>query len=133
MRLLAVFLLLGCAACGATGSPPPAAAPDPLGQIRAMVGAAPCTASAQCHTLALGAKACGGPEAYLAWSSGATREAALLAAAARYRALREAANAVSQMASDCRLVEDPGALCRIGAGAAAGVCVLRGPAERVAD
>ncbi|MEC5163372.1 MULTISPECIES: hypothetical protein [unclassified Janthinobacterium] len=137
MHRFSILFLLGCAACGATTSAPPAVpaahAQDTLRQIRAMVGAAPCGASTQCHTLALGAKACGGPEAYLAWSSAATREGALLALAARYRAQREAENVASPLLSDCRLVEDPGALCRVAVGAAQRACALRGPAERFAD
>jgi hypothetical protein len=134
MHRFSTLFLLGCAACGSTVSAPPTAdAPATLRQIRALVGAAPCKASAQCHTLALGAKACGGPDAYLAWSSVATRESALLALAARYRAQRQAENAASPLLSDCRLVDDPGALCRVDAGAAGGACALRGPAERVAD
>ncbi len=137
MRLLSVpslLLLLACGGCGATArAPQPANAADTLRQIHALAGTAPCTVTAQCRTLALGAKACGGPEAYLAWSTGATTQSALLALAQRYRAQREAQNAAEQLASDCRLVEDPGALCRVAPGATAGVCALRAPGAGAAE
>ena len=95
-------------------------APGLLGRIRDMAGTAACTDSSQCQTLALGARACGGPEQYLAWSSAHTDGAALRALAERYRGERQAALAKSGEMSDCRLITDPGAECR------AGQCRLRG-------
>ncbi|WP_317201872.1 hypothetical protein [Janthinobacterium sp.] len=127
MHRYALFLLLGCSACGAGTPAPPETPAATLERIRALVGAAACSESTQCRTLALGVKACGGPDAYLAWSAAATQEPALRALAARYRAEREAENARAQEASDCRLVVDPGAQCRLG------VCVLGAPGAARAD
>ncbi|WP_409032548.1 hypothetical protein [Janthinobacterium sp. CG_23.3] len=127
MQRLAVSLLLCCAACSA--APPAARAPDTLDQIRALVGAASCAESSQCRTLALGAKACGGPEAYLAWSTAATPAPPLRALAARHQAQRQAENAATQLASNCAMLDDPGALCRL----PAGVCALRAVGQRGAD
>ncbi len=85
--------------------------------MRALVGAAACADTSQCRTLAVGSKSCGGPEYFLAWSSGATEPAALAALAERYRTERQAANA--GLMGDCRVMSDPGAICH------AGRCVLR--------
>lgn len=128
MRQLTVLLLLACASCGMRAAAPSAsatarAAPGLLDQIRTLAGSADCTDSSQCRTLALGARACGGPEAYLAWSSAHTDAAALQALAERYRNERKAALAKSGQLSDCRLIPDPGAQCR------AGHCQLRGGLE----
>lgn len=84
-----------------------------------------CRADADCATIAVGAKACGGPGAFLAWSRRVTDETTLRAVAARdaeaIRARLRAAGAVS----DCRYVADPGAMCVIGSEGGDGVCVLR--------
>lgn len=130
-----IALLLACAACSGCASdlsatPPPAAASASsadasgpaatLPQIRALVGAAACTDSAQCRSAPLGSRACGGPEAYLAWSTAATAAAPLQQLLDRYRREREQADAAAGMQSVCTVVPDPGAQCR------AGVCQLRG-------
>ncbi|MEO7493835.1 MAG: hypothetical protein ABIT83_19040 [Massilia sp.] len=155
MRLLTLLLTLGCVACGspspgssagpgpapvaantlaaasasapaAANTPAPAVAPaDTLGQIKAMVGAARCTESSQCRSLALGARACGGPQSYIAWSSATTAEAPLRALADRYQREQQAANQASGAISTCQFMVDPGAVCqahvcRPGSGAAAG-------------
>ena len=134
MRTLIVLLLASCAACstGATNSPqgapqtPPASAASPraqaaqdaqgdtLSRIRAMVGTPACSSDAQCHTLAIGHRACGGPESYLAWSSASTPQAELQALGERYQQERRAADAASGMMSTCRFMPDPGAVCRAG-------------------
>ncbi len=75
------------------------------------IDAAPCTGDGQCHTVPIGAKPCGGPEAYLAWSEMVSDARAVSTLAARHRAAREAANANSALQSNCAFVPDPGALC----------------------
>jgi hypothetical protein len=131
MRKLLLPLILACAACTTDASSPaaapqpapaPKAAPTPaasdtgtVAQIRAMVGAAACTESAQCRTLPLGARGCGGPEGYLAYSTANTSATALQALGERYKQEREARNASSGMVSDCRFMVDPGAVCQAGA------------------
>jgi hypothetical protein len=127
----AVLLLL-CLACGSCTWPASAqeqaSAATLLTQIREAIGPAPCTQTAQCKTLAVGAKACGGPEAYMAWSTSHTDATRLNALAARHRALRESENAASQERSNCLAVTDPGAVCQPSQSSAstlAGVCQLR--------
>jgi hypothetical protein len=128
MRTLILLLLAGCAACStgaATQTPPaqptppspqspPAQGSDTLARIRAMIGTPSCSSDAQCHTLAIGHKSCGGPESYLAWSSDKTSQAELQALGERYKEERRAADATSGMVSTCRFMPDPGAVCRAG-------------------
>jgi len=95
--------------------------PDTLSRIRALIGDAACTDASQCHTLAIGARPCGGPQAYLAWSSACTDGAALALLAEQFRQECQAAHAVSGELSDCRFLPDPGASCR------GGTCQLNPP------
>ena len=107
LAVVPVLALLS-AAC-ASGEPMPAGAAT--GSVAALIGDAACDGDAQCHTVAVGAKACGGPQAYLAWSSKRTDGAALQQAAEREaRAARSAAEA-SGIMSNCAMVKDPGAYC----------------------
>ncbi|KLU37755.1 hypothetical protein AB595_05570 [Massilia sp. WF1] len=87
---------------------------DTLARIRALVGTPGCSSDDQCHTLAIGHRACGGPESYLAWSSEKTPQAELQALGERYKEERRAADAASGMASTCQFMADPGAVCRAG-------------------
>jgi hypothetical protein len=128
MRKLAYLLILGCIACSTSAQPPGPARPAPaapaagqgatlpptLAQLHALVGTAACTNSSQCHSVPIGARACGGPESYLAWSSANTDGAAVRALAERYQAERKAQLAASGVASDCRFMADPGAVCQAG-------------------
>ena len=63
----------------------------------------------------MGARPCGGPASYLAWSSAATSGADLQALADRYRSEQQAGNTRSGMVSDCRAIAPPAAACRAGA------------------
>ena len=83
-------------------------------QIKAEVGAAVCDGTQQCRTIAIGAKACGGPEGYLAWSTQQSDGPKLQSLVAQHRSLREAELRRSGMVSDCSFVTDPGAICRVG-------------------
>ncbi|MES2757496.1 MAG: hypothetical protein V4693_08995 [Pseudomonadota bacterium] len=119
MRQLSLILLLACAACtssGTTGISATAPANDDLpAQMRALIGSAACTDSSQCKTVPLGARACGGPEGYLAYSATATPSAPLQALAERHAQQQRTAQAKSGMASTCQFIPDPGAQCRAGA------------------
>jgi hypothetical protein len=117
---LALFTCCACSAVTPDTAPDPApvVAPAPsadlLVQIRALIGTAACTDNAQCHTLPLGARACGGPQSYLPWSSAHTDGAALRALGQRLQEQQRARDAASGMVSDCRFIPDPGAQCRAG-------------------
>lgn len=115
----AVLLSLASTACsGPIGTPAPAAA-TPLGatttllqQLHAQIGDASCDNSAQCRTLAVGSKPCGGPERYLPWSTKRTDGATLGRLAAQYAAARQIENAKNDLMSTCEMVTDPGATCQ---------------------
>lgn len=134
MRKLVLLSLLACAACttradapatpqaaqpaASAQAPASASAPasgDTLGRIRQLIGKAACDADQQCQVLPVGARPCGGPASYLAWSSAATSGSELQALAERYRAEQQAANTRSGMVSDCRAIAPPAAACRAGA------------------
>lgn len=136
MRTLFLSLIMACTACTTdAGVPPdqqkpssttPAPAPTPapvatastLDQIRALIGSAACSDASQCRTLPIGARACGGPEGYLAYSTSSSPEPELLALAERHKQERADFHAKSGVMSNCRFMPDPGAVC------VAGTCQL---------
>ena len=115
MRSIAILLLIFAAGCSSHAGPAPnAPGGSTLEQIRTLLGKASCTDSSQCHTVPIGARACGGPQRYLAWSSTDTSGDALQALADRYKAERQAEIKAKGEISDCRFLVDPGAVCRAG-------------------
>jgi hypothetical protein len=115
----------------AASAPGRAVAPDPLARVHALIGNAACTSDEQCRTIGVGAKACGGPEAYLAWSTVRTDAPALEAAVAAYGSTRLDAVARGGRVSNCALTVDPGASCRpVGQ---AKVCQLRRAGQKSAQ
>jgi hypothetical protein len=117
LLLLACVTCVACAASSSRPASPKPAAPatgDTLAQIRALIGNAACTDASQCHTLAIGARPCGGPQAYLPWSSAHTDGTALAVLAEKFKREREAAIAASGEMSTCQFLPDPGAVCRAG-------------------
>ena len=108
-------------ACSGPGNPAPATPPPGLlQQLRAEIGTAACDSAQQCKTIAVGHKACGGPETYLAWSRKTGDGAKIRHLAEAQRAQRKAENEASGMLSTCSAVMDPGATC------SAGRCVTGG-------
>ena len=81
--------------------------------ITAEIGDAACDSDTQCRTIGVGAKACGGPEGYVAWSSKVNDAGTRLRAlAAAHSVERERENERSGMLSNCSVTPDPGAVCR---------------------
>lgn len=114
------------AACQAQPGAMPTAEATLLAHIRAEVGDAPCSTDKQCRTLAVGAKACGGPEFWLPWSTTAVPGAAgraerLQAWSAELGKLQTQRQQASGMVSNCQYNADPGAVCQ------AQHCVLQTP------
>jgi hypothetical protein len=138
-RLLASALV--CAAlssCAQTPPTPPAASASPAPpsagaaetesarlsrELRALIGPAACTADAQCRSLPVGAKACGGPAGYLAWSTEGTDAQRMTDLAARQATAQQREIVASGMRSNCAIAVDPGAVCM------AGRCQLATPAS----
>ena len=114
---LGLLSLTGLACANDATAPAPTAA-QRLPPITAAIGPAACDTSAQCRSIGIGAKACGGPEGYRAWSVKDGDESALRAAVAAHAAARQAENLRSDMRSTCALEPDTGASCQ------AGRCVL---------
>jgi len=113
LALVTLLAMLGAGACAPVLAPPRV----PLEELQALGAASTCSASSQCRSIAIGAKACGGPEGYLAVSQVHAERAQVLAR--RHAARRGAENAAEPgAASNCMVVSDPGATCQ------AGLCVL---------
>lgn len=85
-----------------------------LTRIRSAIGQALCTQDAQCRTLAVGEKSCGGPEAWLVWSTTSPKAAQLPGWAAQSAAAARQRNANSGMVGTCQFNPDPGAVCQAG-------------------
>lgn len=110
--MLAAGLVAACAAADAPVAQ--AAAVDTQAlyrQIRDEVGDARCSANDQCRSSPLGHKACGGPEAYLVWSTAASNEKRLTDLLGQYNAARQVESKQPGRVSDCSMVQDPGARC----------------------
>jgi hypothetical protein len=84
---------------------------DSVVAIRALIGDAACDNDAQCRTVGIGARACGGPSAYLAWSSLRTDAQTIAAAAARQSEARRQELIARGAVSTCIALPDPGAYC----------------------
>ena len=73
--------------------------------------ASACTADTECHSVAVGAKACGGPTGYRAYSSKTVSTASVEALAQHQRDLAAEAARASHQVSPCFMLADPGAHC----------------------
>jgi len=115
-RTLLLFAVLACGACAqaADDTMPPAsvAAGATLEQIDALIGDARCSADADCRVVGVGAKACGGPQSYRAWSAAQTDAQALQRLVDRYAAARAAEMRRQGVRSTCDMAPVPAVLCR---------------------
>lgn len=138
-RLLIAALAGGLIGCTVPPSPaeaqPAAAAPSgsaasaaaepvrdvaaALQALRSEIGDAACRADADCRTIAVGNKPCGGPQAYLPWSSTRSDAQRIGELASAHAALQRAEQRRRNLVSDCAFVTDPGSAC------SANRCVLR--------
>jgi hypothetical protein len=123
---LAATLALSAACAGVEPAPTPVAPAN----VEALIGDAACDSDAQCRTIGVGAKACGGPQAYLAWSSKRTDGAALQQAAERQARAARAAAEASGIMSNCMVTKDPGAFCAASVGADGAPTAGAQPARR---
>ena len=98
------------AACGpkTPDTSRPAAESQPLDSLRAtvlqLIGEPMATSVAQCRLTAFGAKPCGGPWAYLVYSTDVTDSTELVRAVAAYTSRESQLNQELGRASDCQLV-----------------------------
>lgn len=75
-------------------------------KIIKLVGEAKADTAKQCRLLALGQKACGGPESYLAYSITETDEKLLKQHAFMYKQLQQQMQAQSGLVSNCAVVPE---------------------------
>lgn len=120
--LACMTLWLGACATAQTtpqrpATPPPAASAaagstELFVPVQRLIGDARCTSDAQCRTVGVGHKPCGGPGGYLAWSTLATPdEAALNQAVERHATAQREEQRRSGRQSNCIAARDPGARC----------------------
>ncbi len=88
-------------------------------RIDVMIGDARCTRDDECRIVGIGARACGGPEAYRAWSTAVTDGAALQAIVDRDAATRREQLSRMGIAQTCDVLPVPGVRCVAPSGAAA--------------
>lgn len=125
MKLAHLFtaLLAGTTLAACAQTPPEPESARLSRELRTLIGPAACSADAQCRTVAVGAKACGGPAGYWAWSTQGTDADAVATLARRQADAQKRENETSGMRSNCAMVTDPGATC------VAGRCQPQAPAS----
>lgn len=122
--------LLGATALASCAQTPPEPPSQRLAQeLRTAIGPARCTSDSQCRSLPVGARPCGGPAGYWAWSTEGTDAKRVLELARQQSEAQKREIEASGLLSDCRAIADPGAACianrcepvrpGVGAGAAA--------------
>jgi ABC-type phosphate transport system substrate-binding protein len=100
-----------------TAAPVAGAASADLASVHAqlettLANAAACSADTDCHSVAVGAKACGGPTGYRAFSGKNVDPASVQALAEHEHDLAAAAARESHQVSPCFMLADPGARCQ---------------------
>jgi len=93
--------------------------------VEQAIGQPDCSQHAQCRSLAMGTRACGGAEFYLAYSTQRSDPERLEKLAAAHRAERKAAHLASGRMGTCQVLPDPGAHCA----PATRLCTLGLPVE----
>jgi hypothetical protein len=116
LSALGAMAVCGCSAAAASG--PAAASQDRPGassalavQLQQQIGDAPCSSDDQCHTVAWGEKACGGPERWVAWSTQTIDAKTVNDLARRLAEARKADHLRAGAVSTCLIQADPGARC----------------------
>ena len=123
--IAAALLGLGGLACAVDPAAAGAsAAAGAQARIDALIGDAGCDTQDQCRTVGIGARPCGGPESWRAWSTKATDPQALQEAVQAHAQARKEENQRSGLASDCRMRPEPTAVCRPRAGDGKKTCQL---------
>ena len=84
---------------------------ESLAAVLKLIGSARCSSDADCRTQPMGHRACGGPDAFLAWSVRDTDPVQLQQAVAGHEAVLGAAARPGQRFSTCEVLVDPGARC----------------------
>ena len=80
-------------------------------QIIAISHYALCSSSMQCRSVAVGTKACGGANQYIAYSTAEADEQKFLALVQEYNRMQVLYQRLEDSISDCSILSDPGARC----------------------
>ncbi len=131
----AVFLFAVGLATTSCADPPRASAAQPvvsgagpssgIQQIEQLIGEAACSSDSECRVIGVGALACGGPEAYRAWSIAQTNARVLEEMVARDAAIRRQQIERAGMLSTCAVKPVPAVQCmRAQERTGVGRCVL---------
>ena len=127
-------LLAACLAAASCAQSADATRATALEDIERLIGAAACKDDSQCRTIGVGARACGGPERYLAWSLAQTNSKALQNAAERYSEQRRKEIQKLGLMSTCQVLPVPGVHCekqpQPAISSLGGRCVLGGTAAQ---
>lgn len=83
-------------------------------EIEELIGEAICTESSECHSIAFGAKPCGGPWEYLIYSTSTVDTYTLQQRVEEYNSFNEILNQRYGWISDCSLPNRPTVGCRDG-------------------
>ena len=86
---------------------PPQTVEEARARIDSAIGGAEASALSQCALVAVGARPCGGPRAYLAYSTTETDSAALAALVAVYDRMDRERNEAEGIVSTCELMQPP--------------------------
>lgn len=78
-----------------------------MSALTTAVGEARASSATACRTVPVGAKACGGPQMHLVYSSSAANEAEVTRLAERVTALDRQANEQFNLMSDCMMLMEP--------------------------
>ena len=115
---VACGLVLFVTAGAHAGNPPPKNAASASAGLHASilvaVGDAACDGPQHCRSIAIGAKPCGGPDGFLAWSTKRTDEKQLRSLLEQHAAARKQENLRDKMMSTCEMETNPGATCQAG-------------------
>ena len=123
--IAASFLgLAGAAAAVDAAAASASAAAEAQARVGSLIGDAACDSQSQCRTVGIGARPCGGPESWLAWSTRSTDARALQDAVQAQAQAAKEANRHSGLASDCQVRPEPTAVCRPRAGDGKKTCQL---------
>jgi hypothetical protein len=93
-------------------------------EIQRLIGQGSCSRTEDCRVDGVGARACGGPEGYWAWSVLETDQASLDVAVQRQAAARREELERLGERSTCDIVPPPRVTCQIAAAASRGRCVV---------
>ncbi|WP_144006857.1 hypothetical protein [Pelomonas sp. KK5] len=105
-------MAVACAAADDGTTVPNQSSAQLMSKVQSLIGDAECDHPTQCRVVAVGAKACGGPSGYLAWSQKGTDQETLAAAVAAQSAAERREVQAAGMLSDCRMLTPPAATCR---------------------